>query len=49
MYFIDPSGPERFVANPMADHTQSGTAYLPLAQQAAWGRGIALIARQLVR
>ena len=49
VYFIDPSGTERFAASPMADHTQSGTAYLPLAQQAAWGRGIALIARQLVR
>ena len=29
--------------------TSNGTAYLPLAQQASWGRGIALIARQLAR
>jgi len=33
----------------MVDHTTNGTSYLSLAQQAAWGRGIALIARQLVR
>ena len=49
VYFIDPSGKERFAASPMVDHTTNGTAYLPLAQQAAWGRGIALIARQLAR
>lgn len=49
VYFIDPSGKERFAASPMADHTQNGTAYLPLAEQAAWGRGLALIARQLAR
>ena len=48
-YFIDPSGKERFAASPMADRTQNGTAYLPLAEQAAWGRGLALIARQLAR
>jgi uncharacterized membrane protein YraQ (UPF0718 family)/cytochrome oxidase Cu insertion factor (SCO1/SenC/PrrC family) len=47
VYFIDPSGRERFAASPMADHTSNGTAYLPLAQQADWGHGIALIARQL--
>ena len=47
VYFIDPGGKERFAASPMADRTQNGTAYLPLAEQAAWGRGLALIARQL--
>ena len=49
VYFIDPGGKERFAASPMADHTQNGTAYLPLAEQAAWGHGLALIARQLAR
>ena len=49
VYFIGPAGTELFAASPMADHTANGTAYLPLAQQAAWGRGIALMARQLVR
>jgi cytochrome oxidase Cu insertion factor (SCO1/SenC/PrrC family) len=47
VYFIGPGGAERYVANPMADHTSSGTAYLPAGQIAAWGRGIALIARTL--
>ena len=49
VYFIDPGGKERFAASPMVDHAENGTAYLPLSQQAAWGRGIALIVRQLVR
>jgi cytochrome oxidase Cu insertion factor (SCO1/SenC/PrrC family) len=49
VYFIDPNGEERFAANPMVDHTSNGTDYVPLAQQASWGRGIALIARQLAR
>ena len=49
VYFIDPGGKERFAASPMADRTQNGTAYLPLAEQAAWGHGLALIARQLAR
>jgi len=49
IYFIDPSGTERFGASPMVDHTQNGTSYLPLTQQAAWAHGIALIARQLAR
>jgi len=31
----------------MADHTSGGTAYLPAGQIAAWGRGIALVARTL--
>ena len=48
VYFIDPSGHERFVAVPMDDHAASGTAYLPAGQLASWGRGIALVARQLV-
>jgi cytochrome oxidase Cu insertion factor (SCO1/SenC/PrrC family) len=49
MYFIDPSGQERYVANPMDDHTSSGSSYLPAGQLAAWGQGIAQVARQLAR
>jgi len=49
VYFIDPSGHERFVATPMADHTAKGKAYLPADALAAWGRGIALVTRQLAR
>lgn len=47
VYFIGPDGAERYVAAPMADHTSSGAAYLPAGQIAAWGRGIALLARTL--
>jgi protein SCO1 len=47
VYFIGPGGTERYVADPMVDHTSSGTAYLPAGQIAAWGRGIALVAKTL--
>jgi cytochrome oxidase Cu insertion factor (SCO1/SenC/PrrC family) len=47
VYFIDPQGRERYLAAPMADHTAAGAAYLPPGQIAAWGRGIALVARSL--
>jgi cytochrome oxidase Cu insertion factor (SCO1/SenC/PrrC family) len=47
VYFIGPGGTERYVAAPMADHASRGTAYLPAGQIAAWGRGIALVARTL--
>ena len=47
VYFIGHGGTERYVAIPMADHTSSGTAYLPAGQIAAWARGIALIAETL--
>jgi cytochrome oxidase Cu insertion factor (SCO1/SenC/PrrC family) len=49
MYFIDPQGRERFLANPMVDHSKSGSSYLPANQLAAWGQGIAQVARQLTR
>jgi cytochrome oxidase Cu insertion factor (SCO1/SenC/PrrC family) len=48
IYFIGPDGTERYVADPMADHTSSGTAYLPPGQITAWGRGIALVAGTLL-
>ena len=47
MYFIDPQGRERFLASPMADHTASGSSYLPASQLASWGHGIALVASHL--
>ena len=47
MYFIDPQGRERFLASPMADHTASGSPYLPASQLASWGRGIAQVASHL--
>ncbi len=49
VYFIDSRGTERFLATPMADHTASGTAYLPPAQIAAWAGGIARLAEDLAR
>jgi protein SCO1 len=49
VYFIDPRGHERYLAEPMVDHSKSGKAYLPPAQLAAWGHGIALVARDLAR
>ena len=48
IYVINPSGKERYVAEPMVDHTKSGAAYLPPGQLAAWSRGIALVARSVV-
>jgi len=47
VYFIDPAGRERFIAAPMADHASSGASYLPAGQIAAWGQGIAQVARAL--
>lgn len=47
VYFIDPSGHERFLASPQDDHTSSGAAYLPPAQLTEWGQGIAQMARLL--
>ncbi len=47
VYFIDPQGRERFLASPMADHTKAGAAFLPVRQIAAWGHGIAVLARGL--
>jgi len=47
VYFIDPQGRERFIAEPIADHRHDGTAYLPASQLSSWGQGIALVAGQL--
>jgi protein SCO1 len=47
VYFLDPQGRQRYLAAPMVGHTKSGKAYLPPAQIAAWGHGIALLARHL--
>ncbi len=47
VFFIDPRGCERYVAAPMADYTAKGKAYLPAGSLAAWGQGIAEVARVL--
>ncbi len=48
IFFIDPRGRERFIANPVVDHTSAGVAFLPGGQIASWGRGIALTISSLV-
>ncbi len=48
IYFIGPNGQERFLGSPQDDHTKSGKAYLPLNQLAEWGKGIALVSKNLL-
>ncbi len=48
VYFVDPSGNERFLGSPGAEHRPDGTAYLPGDQIAAWGRGIAAVSRSML-
>ena len=49
VFFLDPSGRERFVATPMADYSKSGVPYLPAGPLASWAKGIALVARDLAK
>lgn len=49
MYFIDPSGQERYIADPVVDHTSKGTAFLPATSLVAWGQGISLTAKDLIK
>ena len=49
VFFIDPNGNERYLANPMDFHTSTGVAHLPTGQLTSWGQGIALVARSLIR
>lgn len=48
-YFIGPNGTDRFVASPDADYHNTAThkIYLPGSTFTAWGRGIALVARDV--
>lgn len=47
MYFIDPSGHERWIAVPTEEHTAAGAAYLPAPQVHEWGVDIASVVRQM--
>lgn len=47
MVFIGRSGRERFVAAPEVDHTKSGSSFLPSSTLTGWGRGIAVVARDI--
>ena len=49
VYFIDAQGRERYLAEPMVDHSKSGASYLPADQIVSWGRGIALVARDMAK
>lgn len=49
VYFIDPTGHERYLGSPEDDHKANGNAYLPGDQIASWGQGIATVARSLSR
>jgi cytochrome oxidase Cu insertion factor (SCO1/SenC/PrrC family) len=48
VYFIDRQGRMRYLGDPTVDHRANGGSYLPGAQIATWGQGIALVARSLV-
>jgi len=41
LYFLDPSGRERYIASPHVDQRGDGTGYLPPSDLARWGTGIA--------
>lgn len=47
IYFIDPSGHQRWIAIPTEDHTASGDTYLPAPQVRQWGVDIASVVRQM--
>lgn len=47
VYFIDPSGHERYIAVPQANYTKAHKAFLPGSSLASWGRGIAEVAKSL--
>jgi protein SCO1/2 len=47
VFFIDPSGHERYLGSPMDDHTAKGASYLPAGPLASWGQGIALVTRSM--
>lgn len=49
MYFIDPLGRERYLADPMVEHTTKGSSFLPAPSLIAWGRGISLVAKDLIK
>lgn len=41
LYFIDPAGRERYIANPQVDTRADGSGYLPPGDLDRWGAGIA--------
>ena len=47
IYFIDPTGHQRWIAIPTEDHAASGASYLPVPQMRQWGVDIASVVRQM--
>ncbi len=48
VYFISPTGVERFLAAPSVDHHANGKSFLPPDQLSSWGQGIAAVSRDLM-
>ena len=48
VYFISPRGTERYIADPVAEHTAGGATYLPSGQLSGWGQGIAQVAETML-
>jgi len=48
VYFVDPTGHERYLGSPGEEHRADGEAYLPGNQIAAWGRGIAAVSESML-
>ena len=48
LYFIEPTGHQRWIAVPTEDHTANGTPYLPAPQVRQWGIDIASVVRQML-
>jgi len=46
LFFINPLGHERFLAEPFADQRRDGSGYLPAATITRWGQGIARYLQQ---
>ncbi len=49
IYFIDPNGRMRYLANPSDLHTADGNAYLPPGSLASWGKGISILAKSMLK
>ena len=48
LFFITPSGQERYLASPVVDQTKNGTGYLPQPTLVQWGHGIATYLRRIL-
>lgn len=47
LYFLAPSGEERYLASPVVDQRKDGTGYLPGPTLVQWGKGIATVLRKV--